>query len=66
MATAGLLDISKPGGSALFDRLSLTLKARGVACVRRYTKPTFSRPCPSKLRAKIASECDAVVLALAD
>jgi hypothetical protein len=60
------MDISKKGGSILLDRLEELLKLRGCPRVRRYSKPTFSRPCPSALRAQIARECDAVVLALAD
>ena len=62
----GLMDISKPGGSLFFDRLAALMKSRGVVTVRRYQKPTFSRQCPDALRRRIASECDAVVLALAD
>jgi len=62
----GLMDISKPGGSLFFDRLAALMKSRGVVTVRRYQKPTFSKQCPDALRRRIASECDAVVLALAD
>jgi hypothetical protein len=69
--TLGLLDISKPGGSLYFDRLvelmKLHQKDKGVITnVKRYRKPTFSKQCPMDLRRRIASECDAVVLALAD
>jgi hypothetical protein len=62
----GLLDISKPGGSMFFDRLAVLMKARGVTRIKRYQKPTFSRQCPMDLRRRIARECDAVVLSLAD
>ena len=34
--------------------------------VRRYRKPTFARPAPVDLRQEIATQCDAVVEALAD
>jgi hypothetical protein len=63
----GMMDISKPGGSIFFDRLAeLMVSAGGVTTVRRYQKPTFSKQCPDSLRRRIASECDSVVLALAD
>jgi len=63
----GLMDISKPGGSWFLDRVGKLLVARGEAReVRRYAKPTFSRPCPDALRRTIASECDVVILGLAD
>ena len=64
--TVGFMDISKPGGSMYFDRLVELMKSKGVLNVKRYTKPTFSKQCPMKLRTRIAAECDAVVLALAD
>mmetsp|Transcript_60757 Transcript_60757/g.144689 ORF Transcript_60757/g.144689 Transcript_60757/m.144689 type:complete len:491 (+) Transcript_60757:83-1555(+) len=61
----GLLDISKVRGSELLDVIEKKLQARG-ARTRRYCKPTFSRPCPSDLRRRVASECRGVVLGLAD
>ena len=55
------------GGSWFLDRVEKLLLSRGEASeVRRYAKPTFAKPCPDKLRKQIASECDAVILALAD
>ncbi len=63
----GLLDISKPRGSVLLDELQLLLAARYPDVeLRRYAKPTFAKPCPSDLRAKIKDECDVLVEALAD
>ena len=41
------------------------LAERGLT-VRRYAKPTFTRPMPADLRAEIAAECDVVIEALAD
>ena len=41
-----LLDISKPRGEVFLDRLASLVTARG-ATVRRYTKPTFTKPAPS-------------------
>ena len=64
-ARVGLLDISKPRGDVFLDRLEQLLAARGVA-VRRYAKPTFTKPLPPDLRREIAAECDVVISALAD
>lgn len=66
ISVLGLLDISKPGGSMYFDRLAELMKSKGVRRIRHYRKPTFSRQCPMILRRRIVSECDAVVLSLAD
>ncbi|PVZ03422.1 hypothetical protein C8D89_12122 [Actinomycetospora cinnamomea] len=63
--TVGLLDIAKPRGEVFLDRLAALLAERGVT-VRRYAKPTFTRPMPADLRAEIAAECDVVISALAD
>lgn len=63
----GLLDIRKPRGDVFLDRLDEQLRARlpGVE-VRRYAKPTFTKPCPDDLRLQIKQECNFVVEALAD
>ena len=61
----GLLDISKPRGDVFLDRLAALLAARG-ATVRRYTKPTYTKPAPADLRHRIAEECEVVIEALAD
>jgi hypothetical protein len=60
-----LLDISKPRGDVFLNRVEEKLKAAG-ATVRRYSKPTFTRPAPTALRQQIADECDLVLEALAD
>ena len=60
-----LLDISKPRGEVFLDQLATRLAERG-ATVRRYAKPTFTKPAPPDLRRRIAQECDAVIEALAD
>ena len=57
--------ISKPRGNLFLDRLEQQLRERG-ATVRRYSKPTFTKPAPVDLRQQIATECGAVVEALAD
>jgi hypothetical protein len=63
--TVGVLDISKARGDVFLDRVAALLAERGVA-VRRYRKPTFTRPAPAALRQQIAAECGAVVEGLAD
>lgn len=65
--TVGLLDIRKPRGNVLLDELErqLTATAPGIT-VKRFTKPTFTKPCPDDLRREIAAEVDYLVEALAD
>ena len=63
--TLGLLDISKARGDVFLDRLATRLAAAGAE-VRRYQKPTFTKPAPVDLRQQIAVECGAVIEALAD
>ncbi len=63
--TVGLLDISKARGDVLLDRLEQRLAEDGVT-VRRYAKPTFSKPAPVDLRHEIAMQCEVVIEALAD
>jgi hypothetical protein len=63
----GLLDISKPRGDVLIDRIEERLRERlpGVE-FRRYSKPTFTKPAPDDLRRQISEECGFVIEALAD
>ena len=63
--TVALLDISKPRGDLFLDHLARQLEAGGTT-VRRYQKPTFTRPAPADLLHQIVVECDAVIEALAD
>ena len=64
--TIALLDISKPGGSWLLDRLEQILKERfGVARIVRESKPTYTKPAPPALLETLRG-VDAVVEALAD
>ncbi len=65
--TIGLLDIRKPRGNVLLDELERQLKAAapGVT-VKRFTKPTFTKPCPDDMRRDIAGQVDYLVEALAD
>ena len=63
--TVGLLDINKPRGDVFLDRLEERLIGQG-ALVRRYTKPTFTKPAPEALREEINAANDFVIEALAD
>ena len=63
--TVGLLDISKPRGDRFLDRIEQLLVDRGAA-VKRFCKPTFTKPAPVELRQEIAASCGAVLEALAD
>ena len=63
--TVALLDINKPRGDVLLDRLEQRLRTDGVS-VRRYAKPTFAKPAPVDLRHEIAVHCEVVIEALAD
>ena len=61
----GLLDIRKARGDVFLDRVADLLTERG-ADVRRYAKPTFTKPAPADLRHELAVACHGVVEALAD
>lgn len=63
----GLLDISKPRGDVFLDEVARLLGDQAPEItIRRYTKPTFTKPCPDALRHQIRDECDFLVEALAD
>jgi hypothetical protein len=47
------------------DRLEHRLSEMG-ADVRRFKKPTFTKPAPVDLRHEIATQCQVVIEALAD
>jgi hypothetical protein len=63
--TVGLLDIGKMRGSEYIDRLERLLQARGIR-TRRYAKPTNTRTAPVPILQAVATECDAVIIALSD
>jgi hypothetical protein len=65
--TVALLDISKPRGNVLIDRLEELLSERYPSvAIKRYRKPTYTKPAPDALRRQINEECDFVIEALAD
>ena len=63
--TVGLLDISKARGNIYLDRIEDLLVERG-ATVKRYAKPTFTKPAPADLRYEISQQCNVVIESLAD
>ncbi len=63
--TVGLLDISKARGDVFLDQIEQRLIEVG-ANVKRFRKPTFTKPAPVDLRHEIASQCEVVIEALAD
>ena len=63
--TVGLLDISKPRGDIFLDRIEERLTAVG-ANVKRYRKPTYTKPAPVDLRHEMVTACLVVIEALAD
>ena len=65
--TVAFLDIRKPRGDKLIDRLvqRLESEAPGVT-VKRYAKPTFTKPAPTELLQEIKEDSDFVIEALAD
>lgn len=63
----GLMDIRKPRGDVLLDELDRLISSRMPDVeIRRYAKPTFTKPCPDDLRAQMKAECDFVIEGLAD
>lgn len=65
--TVALVDISKPRGDVLIAQIAVRLaeRAPGVR-VKRYRKPTFTKPAPESLLRQIREESDFVIEALAD
>ena len=65
--TVAFLDISKPRGNVLIDRLEEILGDRlPNVTFNRYAKPTFTKPAPEELRRQIQGANDFVIEALAD
>jgi len=65
--TVAILDIAKPRGDVLLDRLEEHLRDRlaGVD-IKRFRKPTFTKPAPDELRRQIAGQSDFIIEGLAD
>ncbi len=61
----GIMDISKPRGDVFLDRLDQRLTERGIR-VKRYAKPTMTRPAPLPLRQQMGTEIHVMIEGLAD
>ena len=65
--TVALLDIRKPRGDVLLDRLEELLQENAPEItVLRTAKPTFTKPAPDDLRQELRQNVDLVVEGLAD
>ena len=65
--SVALLDISKPRGNVLLDKVETLLAERlPDVVINRYAKPTFAKPAPEELRHQIKADNDFVIEALAD
>ena len=63
--TIGVLDIAKARGDVFLDRLAERIAERGIG-VKRYAKPTNTRPAPLALRQQLATEVNLVIEGLSD
>lgn len=63
--TIGVLDIAKARGDVFLDRVAERIAERGIG-VRRYAKPTNTRPAPLALRQQLATEVNLVIEGLSD
>ena len=63
--TIGLFDIGKTRSDEFLDHIEKRLVERGLK-VRRYAKPTNAKVAPVELMQKVATEADAVLIALSD
>ena len=64
-STVGLLCISKRRSDEFLDHVERHLSDRGLQ-VRRFAKPSHSKPAPESVIQDIVDQCDVVVEALAD
>lgn len=64
-ATIGLLSISKERSNEFLDTVAARLQARGLT-VRRYEKPSYTKPAPAALLQDIVEQCQVAVVGLAD
>jgi hypothetical protein len=63
--TIALFDIGKARSNEFLDEVEKRLKARGLA-TRRYAKPTNAKVAPVEVLQKVATEAQAVLIALSD
>jgi hypothetical protein len=63
--TVGLFDIGKARSDEFLDRVERRLHERGLS-VRRYGKPTNAKVASDETLQQVATEVDAVLIALSD
>lgn len=63
--TVGLLSISKERSEEFLDVVAQRLERKGIA-VRRFAKPTHTKPAPESVIQEVVEHCDVVVEGLAD
>lgn len=64
-ARIGLLSIAKERSDEFLDRVAQRLQLDGLD-VRRFRKPTHTKPAPEEVLQDLLERCDVVVEALAD
>jgi len=65
--TIGLLSISKERSAEYLDTVEARLAAQfSDATLRRFEKPTHTKPAPENVLQQIIESCDVVVVGLAD
>ena len=63
--TIGLFDIGKTRSDEFLDQVERRLAERGLR-VKRYAKPTNAKVAPTAVLQQVATEADAVLIALSD
>ena len=63
--TVGVLSISKERSDEFLDTVCEQLEAHGVQ-IKRFRKPTHTKPAPEELLQSIIEQCDVVVEGLTD
>jgi hypothetical protein len=63
--TVALFDIGKTRSDEFLDQLEKRFAERGLK-TRRYAKPTNAKVAPVEVMQKVATEADAVLIALSD
>ena len=63
--TVALFDIGKTRSDEFLDQLEKRFAERGLR-TRRYAKPTNAKVAPVEVMQKVATEADAVLIALSD
>lgn len=64
-ATIALFDIGKTRSNEFLDQVEKRLRERGLKTAR-YAKPTNAKVAPTEIIQKVATEADAVLIALSD